>query len=95
MNKEFKGYYDNSKHSYMNNRTKSVRSFNYSINFDKKRLYKRIEQLEKALSEIREYVNHEWFKREQIGICNKELQQWQIEDILQIIDNVLGDEKSD
>ena len=57
------------------------------------KLIKEKQHLKQALIDIRKYINHEWFKREQIGVCNKELQQWEIENILQIIDKVLDLEK--
>ena len=41
-----------------------------------------------VLDEIREYIEHEWFKRGQLGIVDKSFQEWQLRDILQILDKV-------
>ena len=45
-----------------------------------------------VLDEIREYINHEWFKRGQLGIVDKSFQEWQLKDILQILDKVKENE---
>lgn len=41
-----------------------------------------------VIEEVREYINHEWFKRGQLGIIDKSFQEWQLKDILQILDKV-------
>lgn len=48
------------------------------------------QQLKEAIEEVREYINHEWFKRGQLGIIDKSFQEWQLKDILQILDKVRG-----
>ena len=46
------------------------------------------QQLKEVIEEVREYINHEWFKRGQLGIIDKSFQEWQLKDILQILDKV-------
>lgn len=46
------------------------------------------EKYKSVLDEIREYIEHEWFKRGQLGIIDKSFQEWQLRDILQILDKV-------
>lgn len=41
-----------------------------------------------VVEKVREYINHEWFKRGQLGIIDKSFQEWQLKDILQILDKV-------
>lgn len=43
-------------------------------------------RLKEVIDEAREYINHEWFKRGQLGIIDKTFQEWQLKDILQILD---------
>lgn len=43
-------------------------------------------QLKSTLEEIREYIKHEWFKRGQLGIIDKSFQEWELNNLLQIID---------
>ena len=40
------------------------------------------------VEKVREYIKHEWFKRGQLGIIDKSFQEWQLKDILQILDKV-------
>lgn len=47
-----------------------------------------IRKHKEVIEEIREYINHEWFKRGQLGIIDKSFQEWQLKDILQILDKV-------
>ena len=75
INKNFKGLYDTSKTTFITDRTEPTRFYepevktpriknvSYSINFDKKELYKQIddlqqkvEQLESIRKEIKEYI---------------------------------------
>ena len=51
-------------------------------------LYEENTKLLSVLDEIREYIEHEWFKRGQLGIIDKSFQEWQLKDILQILDKV-------
>lgn len=46
------------------------------------------QQLKEVVEKVREYINHEWFKRGQLGIIDKSFQEWQLKDILQILDKV-------
>lgn len=45
-------------------------------------------QLKEVVEDVKEYISHEWFKREQLGIIDKSFQEWQLKDILQILDKV-------
>lgn len=44
------------------------------------------DNLKSTLEEIREYIKHEWFKRGQLGIIDKSFQEWELNNLLQIID---------
>lgn len=39
-----------------------------------------------VIEEVREYINHEWFKRRQLGIIDKSFQEWELNKLLQILD---------
>ena len=41
-----------------------------------------------VVEKVREYINHEWFKRGQLGIIDKSFQEWQLKKLLQILDKV-------
>ena len=43
------------------------------------------DELKDRIIKAIEYINHEYFKREQIGINKKEFQQWQLEELLNIL----------
>ena len=53
-----------------------------------KNMDKQYELLESVLDEIREYIEHEWFKRGQLGIIDKSFQEWELRKLLQILDKV-------
>jgi uncharacterized protein YeeX (DUF496 family) len=74
--------YDAMKQRLMNqsNRISRQRMANYQLIKDNKKLNHR-------LSSIKDYIYHEYFKREQLGIVDKTFQEWQIKDILKLIDN--------
>lgn len=42
-----------------------------------------------ALIDIRDRITHEWFKGEQLGVWKKSFQEWEMIDILQIIEEVM------
>lgn len=46
-----------------------------------KRYYDYKEKIEKAI----EYIEHEWFKRNQLGICDKSFQEWEMKKLLEIL----------
>lgn len=46
------------------------------------------DKYKEVIEEVREYINHEWFKRGQLGIIDKSFQEWQLKDLLQILDKV-------
>ena len=50
------------------------------------------QQLKSTLEEIREYIKHEWFKRGQLGIIDKSFQEWELNNLLQIIDKGVNNE---
>lgn len=57
--------------------------------------YKEIQQqrdlYKSVLDEIREYITHEWFKRRQLGIIDRTFQEWELNDLLQILDKAKGE----
>lgn len=70
----------------------------YKIKPNKKEFIYNIKELQQkrdlykeVIEEVREYIKHEWFKREQIGIMDKSFQVWELDNLLQILDKVKGE----
>ena len=53
-----------------------------------KHLNEQNNQLKEVIEEVREYINHEWFKRGQLGIIDKSFQEWELNKLLQLLDKV-------
>lgn len=60
---------------------------NINVNFCREtdRYIQKSKQLKNKLEKIEELINHEWFKRTQIGIQDKTFQKWELDKILNII----------
>lgn len=61
---------------------------NMSMQEEMVRTWKKADKYKEVIEEVKEYINHEWFKRGQLGIIDKSFQEWQLKDILQILDKV-------
>ena len=51
-----------------------------------KSLLFQLQEANSKIEKIREYIEHEYFKRTQIGITDKDFQEFEIKNILSIID---------
>ena len=52
-----------------------------------------IDLYKSVIDEVRDYIEHEWFKRKQLFISNMDFQEWQLIKILEILDKSKGRDK--